>query len=293
VSVQDLDAVHSVDAEAELLDPGWALYDPVREYQRMGVGLHAPQWRITTANLDYTLCDTYPSVIAVPTGCSDETLAAAAKFRSRGRIPILSYLHGDNMVRPPRPTPRWRHTQRERERERVAYTHTQHAHTARTQSARGRRPRRRGAAWRQGSITRCSQPLAGINGKRSADDEALVRAIFETTQTYRAAPTSPGTGGGGSAGGGSGGTQQQIANLIVDARPRANAYANAAMGKGFESTDNYVNCRREFLGIENIHVMRDSLHAMIEGTWGTPLHTTPPGPARSRMCAGRTCSCSC
>ena len=98
VAHQDLDAIQAVNPEAELMDPGWTLYNPVNEYQRMGVGLRATQWRISTVNLDYSLCDTYPSVLAVPSACSDEKLLAAAKFRSRGRIPILSYLHPDNMV---------------------------------------------------------------------------------------------------------------------------------------------------------------------------------------------------
>ena len=99
-------------------------------------------------------------------------------------------------------------------------------------------------------------------------------AIFRSTVAFRAAPApaggaapaslSKGVAGRGAAANGR--TRRQVANLIVDARPRANAYANAAMGKGFESTENYLNCRREFLGIENIHVMRDSLGAMLDGT---------------------------
>ena len=132
----------------------------------------------------------------------------------------------------------------------------------------------------QGSITRCSQPLTGINQKRNADDEDLVDAIFKSTTAFLGAGSPPVTPGSGSpdpnavAAAAAAGTPttagrtRSPVNLIVDARPRANAYANAAMGKGFESTDNYTNCRREFLGIENIHVMRDSLNAMIDGREG-------------------------
>ena len=103
-------------------------------------------------------------------------------------------------------------------------------------------------------------------------------AVFRSTVAFRAAPraaaavpaggAAPAASSKGAAGRGAaanGRTRRQVANLIVDARPRANAYANAAMGKGFESTENYLNCRREFLGIENIHVMRDSLGAMLDG----------------------------
>ena len=40
--------------------------------------------------------------------------------------------------------------------------------------------------------------------------------------------------------------------------------ANKAAGKGYESTDFYENVKFQFVGIENIHVMRQSLQKMIE-----------------------------
>ena len=40
---------------------------------------------------------------------------------------------------------------------------------------------------------------------------------------------------------------------------------NKASGKGYESTEVYTNIRFKFLGIENIHVMRNSLQKLIEG----------------------------
>uniref|UniRef100_A0A0D9XAT0 Myotubularin phosphatase domain-containing protein n=1 Tax=Leersia perrieri TaxID=77586 RepID=A0A0D9XAT0_9ORYZ len=46
---------------------------------------------------------------------------------------------------------------------------------------------------------------------------------------------------------------------IVDARPRANALANGAKGGGSESSSNYPRSEVLFLGIQNIHTMRDSL----------------------------------
>ena len=45
-----------------------------------------------------------------------------------------------------------------------------------------------------------------------------------------------------------------------------NALANRAAGKGYESTDFYDNVKFQFVGIENIHVMRQSLQKLIEGT---------------------------
>ena len=53
-------------------------------------------------------------------------------------------------------------------------------------------------------------------------------------------------------------------NLIVDARPTINAYAMQAMGMGSEIMDNYPFATKVYLGIDNIHVMRDSLNKVID-----------------------------
>lgn len=74
---------------------GWKVYDPVAEFARMGVGAGgdamSPRWRISNVNADYSLCGTYPSLVAVPASVSDNVLAVAAKFRSKARIPVLSW----------------------------------------------------------------------------------------------------------------------------------------------------------------------------------------------------------
>lgn len=92
--------IEAVAAPLSRLDPGWNLYDHISEFSRLGVATATNAWRLTTVNSDYSLCDTYPCLFAVPSSVSDEMLMSAARFRSRGRIPILSYLHKDNMVRP-------------------------------------------------------------------------------------------------------------------------------------------------------------------------------------------------
>ncbi|XP_042349294.1 myotubularin-related protein 7a isoform X2 [Plectropomus leopardus] len=43
-----------------------------------------------------------------------------------------------------------------------------------------------------------------------------------------------------------------------------NAIANRAAGKGYENEDNYSNIKFQFIGIENIHVMRNSQQKMLE-----------------------------
>ncbi len=58
------------------------------------------------------------------------------------------------------------------------------------------------------------------------------------------------------------GAQQH--NLIVDARPTVNALAMQAVGLGSENMDNYRFATKAYLGIDNIHVMRDSLNKVID-----------------------------
>ena len=65
--------------------------------------------------------------------------------------------------------------------------------------------------------------------------------------------------------------QQQIvygatpSNIIIDARPTKNAYANSVKGAGTENMLYYRNCKKEYLGIDNIHVMRSSLNGVFDG----------------------------
>ncbi|XP_003515947.2 myotubularin-related protein 6 isoform X1 [Cricetulus griseus] len=74
-------------------------------------------------------------------------------------------------------------------------------------------------------------------------------------------------------------TQKDIGRIIVrisskiwndekiresDEKKRLNAMANRAAGKGYENEDNYSNIRFQFVGIENIHVMRSSLQKLLE-----------------------------
>lgn len=42
--------------------------------------------------------------------------------------------------------------------------------------------------------------------------------------------------------------------------------ANKAAGKGYENDNHYTDIKFQFLGIENIHVMRASLQKLLDGT---------------------------
>uniref|UniRef100_A0A1A8GKD4 Phosphatidylinositol-3,5-bisphosphate 3-phosphatase MTMR2 n=1 Tax=Nothobranchius korthausae TaxID=1143690 RepID=A0A1A8GKD4_9TELE len=89
----------------------------------------------------------------------------------------------------------------------------------------------------QATITRCSQPMVGVNGKRSKEDEKYLQAIMDANA-------------------------QSHKLFIFDARPSVNAAANKMKGGGFESEDAYQNAELVFLEIHNIHVMRESLRKL-------------------------------
>lgn len=166
-------------------DDGWHVYEPIAELRRMGV--NNDMWRITRINDKYEVCDSYPSVWAVPAAANDELLRAVASFRSRGRIPVLAWIHPSS----------------------------------------------------QATVTRCSQPLVGVSGKRSREDERYIQLIMDANA-------------------------QAHKLFIMDARPTANAVANKAKGGGYESEDAYQNADLVFLDIHNIHVMRESLRKLKE-----------------------------
>ncbi|EDW28228.1 GL19086 [Drosophila persimilis] len=169
---------------------GWAVYEPLAELRRLGVP--NDMWRATKINEAYAVCDSYPAVWAVPKAASDDFLRRVAQFRSRCRLPVLSWMN----------------------------------------------PRT------QATITRCSQPLVGVSGKRNADDETYLSYIMEANA-------------------------QSDKLTIMDARPSANAIANKAKGGGYESEDAYKNVEINFLNIHNIHVMRESLRKVKEACFPT------------------------
>ncbi|XP_043275245.1 myotubularin-related protein 2 isoform X2 [Venturia canescens] len=164
---------------------GWNVYEPIAELKRMGV--NNDMWKISKINDAYNVCDSYPAIWAVPAAANDDDLHASAAFRSRGRLPVLSWIHPES----------------------------------------------------QATITRCAQPLVGVSGKRSREDERYVQLIMDANA-------------------------QSHKLFIMDARPMTNAVANKAKGGGYESEDAYQNAELVFLDIHNIHVMRECLRKLKE-----------------------------
>ncbi|XP_068907675.1 myotubularin-related protein 8 isoform X1 [Tenebrio molitor] len=162
---------------------GWDFFNLQAEYERQGVPNE--QWCLTKLNSDYDLCETYPKYLIVPASANITTLMGSSKFRSKGRLPVLSYLHHN-----------------------------------------------------KASISRCSQPLSGFSA-RCLEDEKMLNHVLRTNPNANYM-------------------------FVVDTRPKINAMANRAAGKGYENEAFYENIKFQFLGVENIHVMRNSLTKVIE-----------------------------
>lgn len=163
---------------------GWLNFSLDTEYSRFIDSSN--HWIASDVNSNYAICNTYPSKLHVPITATKECLTGSAKFRSKGRLPVLSYLYEN------------------------------------------------GAA-----ICRCSQPLSGFNN-RSLEDEQLLEHITNSNPNGR----------------------REL--YIVDTRPKINAMANRAAGKGYENEQYYSHAKFHFFAIENIHVMRASLNKLLE-----------------------------
>lgn len=264
--IEKLHAFNYTPKPAEKSIDGWDIYDAKAEWKRQGISEKGADrgWRISKINTDYSFSPTYPALLPVPSTISDNTLNYAGRYRSRVRIPVLTYLHPVNNC----------------------------------------------------SITRSSQPMAGLRGNRSIQDEKLVSACFSacaqaddsetgSSSVSRASPASSQADLGGSFGTDGElseserlenevvasssnievvmvtekpqqvyGAQQH--NLIVDARPTVNALAMQAIGLGSENMDNYKFATKAYLGIDNIHVMRDSLAKVIEAIKDSDVSSLPP-----------------
>ncbi|XP_077336790.1 phosphatidylinositol-3,5-bisphosphate 3-phosphatase MTMR4 isoform X2 [Lithobates pipiens] len=216
------------------------------ELLRMGFDMQNA-WRVSEINNNYKLCPSYPQKLLVPVWITDKELENVASFRSWKRIPVVVYRHS-----------------------------------------------RTGAV-----IARCSQPEISWWGWRNADDEHLVTSIAKACalnpggRTAAASMNNKGTGEGTETAdtdfdssltacpGMEGSTPPQKL-LILDARSYTAAVANRAKGGGCECEEYYPNCEVVFMGMANIHSIRNSfqyLRAVCNqvpdpGNWLSALEST-------------------
>uniref|UniRef100_A0A7N9ARA3 phosphatidylinositol-3,5-bisphosphate 3-phosphatase n=1 Tax=Mastacembelus armatus TaxID=205130 RepID=A0A7N9ARA3_9TELE len=216
------------------------------EVRRMGFDTQNI-WRVSDINCNYKLCSSYPQKLLVPIWITDKELESVASFRSWKRIPVVVYRH-----------------------------------------------QRNGAV-----IARCSQPEISWWGWRNTDDEYLVTSIAKACQMDAGArgtcgppacrqrgeaPDSSDSDFDSSLTGGSGCDDNTVPQklLILDARSYTAAVANRAKGGGCECEEYYPNCEVMFMGMANIHAIRNSFQALRAvcsqipdpGNWLSALEST-------------------
>uniref|UniRef100_A0A3Q1G660 Myotubularin related protein 4 n=1 Tax=Acanthochromis polyacanthus TaxID=80966 RepID=A0A3Q1G660_9TELE len=213
------------------------------EVKRMGFDTQNV-WRVSDINCNYRLCSSYPQKLLVPIWITDKELESVASFRSWKRIPVVVYRHLKN-----------------------------------------------GAV-----IARCSQPEISWWGWRNTDDEYLVTSIAKAChmdtgaksasacRQHSEAPDSSDSDFDSSLTVGSGCDDNTVPQklLILDARSYTAAVANRAKGGGCECEEYYPNCEVMFMGMANIHAIRNSFYAVRAvcsqipdpGNWLSALEST-------------------
>jgi len=104
------------------------------------------------------------------------------------------------------------------------------------------------------SLWRCAQPKAMLG--RSMADEKLLNKLLTDSNAIDSET----------------GNKRKL--LIVDARPFVNAFANKAVGAGYESTgasSTYKSCTISFASIPNVHAVRESFDKMTDAVEALPF----------------------
>ena len=78
------------------LGDGWCLFRPEEELTvLMSAQGEEGAWRMSKANSEFQLSDSYGRLVLVPSLISDSQLEGCARHRQKGRFPVLSCLHKD------------------------------------------------------------------------------------------------------------------------------------------------------------------------------------------------------
>lgn len=232
-------------------------FDVRREFARMGVGgkvANGPgaAWRLTDINQDYSYSPTYPNVLCVPQTVSDNLLKYSGTFRSRSRIPCLTYLHsnGGSITRSSQPMVGVQNRRNPQDERLVSAIFA--SHTPPTAHAAENMPEGSHSVIFESNGQSSSTGDGNLSRLATSRSETALDQVADETSTPRQRIY--------------GSTRR---SLIVDARPRINALANRATGGGIEDVTNYTGngetpVEKAFLNIANIHVMRSSLDKVVE-----------------------------
>lgn len=244
---------------------GWHLYDPRAEFRRQGISTKSIDrgWRVSHINKDYSFSPTYPALLVVPSKISDNVLKYAGSYRSRQRIPVLTYLHSLNncsITRSSQPLVGFRGARSIQDEKLVSACFSASAtvefngldgsaaDTAEPSPASSQASLRGDSFEAESSETERLEDELIAGADSNYDTKTGKRLVY--------------------------GAQQS--NLIVDARPTINAVVMQAMGKGSENMEYYKFAKKAYLNIENIHVMRESLNTVVEALKDGDISRLPP-----------------
>jgi len=246
-------------------DAGWTLYDVEEEWARqlaldptapvatdveaagsaVGVGKDLRPWyRVTYLDqptTSYGTFATYPVGIVAPNSCSDDLLKRAAVFRSRARIPAISYVclaSGGVIARCSQPM--LRQSDSARRDDSALCASLINAYNAITT-----KPRDVPHAASLAASATAAKPASGSvpTGSSFVAPPSLVDdGDWDLPTTKDAAPTPAAA------------IVPRTLN-VIDLRPKGAATGNMAMGGGYESGSGYGMCKVQFSGIENIHAV--------------------------------------
>eukprot|EP00937_MAST-01D_sp_MAST-1D-sp2_P000837 g837.t1 len=207
---------------------GAPAFDMRLEMAAQGVGAADPacKWRLTTANENYELCPTYPSVFAVPACIDDATLKAASRYRFKHRVPAVTWCNPRSGA--------------------VLCRSAQPLHEGATGMIGRATPEDDRLL---GAIRDAAVSADAAGGATAASDLVAAAASKKAGAAARAARTARRA-------------ASEPKLFVIDARPRLNAEGNMLKGGGFEDVTRLGGPERaqlDFMGIGNIHVMRHSL----------------------------------
>lgn len=208
----------------------------------------------------------------MPKSISDNVLKYASNFRSRARIPALTYLHPINnctITRSSQPLVGFRGNRSIQDEKLVAAICDTTKASAKAFRSAPVTPLGSRSASDLTSDGENSDPQPLTNLEESFIDaetieDETIKSVSDGTAQSEAGTATPRIYG----------AQQR--NIIVDARPTVNAIANRAQGMGSEDMEYYRCATKAYLGIDNIHVMRKSLLEVVEALKDSDITPLPP-----------------
>ncbi|CUG88153.1 zinc-binding phosphatase, putative [Bodo saltans] len=229
---------------------------------------------------------TYPTTVIMPRKVSEELLNKCAAYRHAGRVPVVTWIHGVNgatLSRSAQPKAGSRKPAKD-DQTLCSYLNQSYHHTNAAPSTSHHDPTADGRGGVGGSASNRTRTVSpppppflrsgtadgypvGLSKKppslfetSSSDllDEADIALAIPTATTPTLQPTA-------SAHTTTASETTTTANKsemrplhIIDCRSRTAATANLATGGGFENARNYDRACIDFMGLDNIHVVRDS-----------------------------------